>query len=312
MPSAVVAVGGAYLATRSGDKSADAASDAANASAGASDYAADLAYQQYLQNRQDLAPYRIVGTGALNTLARTFGLPTYSQAPPGMELDRETGEFVEKINPFEEGGEFSDWYSYSPQGPENQAGEIRYRTPEGFDAQGMDQYSDFERRTALGYEGSYYTEKTQEQKDELTYSPDHYGPGGGGGAGGEPDMSAFFTSPGYQFRLDEGEKAIQRSAAARGGLVSGATLKSLNNYAQGTASSEFGNWYEQLSRMAGLGGAATNTTVAAGTNAANSMGQYAQNAGNARGSGYIGVANAQANTYGAYADILGTLGGGIG
>ena len=53
--------------------------------------------------------------------------------------------------------------------------------------------------------------------------------------GAVPDYSAFFQSPGYQFRQDEGIRAIDRSASARGQLMSGGTLRELQRYGQGLA-----------------------------------------------------------------------------
>lgn len=44
---------------------------------------------------------------------------------------------------------------------------------------------------------------------------------------------------GYQFRQQQGEQAINRSAAARGGRASGATLKALAEYNSGLASQEY-------------------------------------------------------------------------
>ena len=51
--------------------------------------------------------------------------------------------------------------------------------------------------------------------------------------------------PGYQFRLDEGRKALERSAAAQGTLRSGATLKGLMDYGQNTASQEYQRAYNR-------------------------------------------------------------------
>ena len=53
----------------------------------------------------------------------------------------------------------------------------------------------------------------------------------------------FEADPGYQFRLSEGNKAVQASAAARGGLFSGKTGTDLQDYSQGLASQEYGNAY---------------------------------------------------------------------
>lgn len=67
------------------------------------------------------------------------------------------------------------------------------------------------------------------------------------GGNAPPDLTKNFTmadyeaDPGYQFRLDQGNKAINNSAAARGGLLSGATLKAITEYNSGAASQEYGN-----------------------------------------------------------------------
>lgn len=96
----------------------------------------------------------------------------------------------------------------------------------------------------------------------------------------------FETSPGYEFRRDEGLKAIDRGAAARGLLGSGAAVKAEERFADNTASSEFGDWWNRLAGVAGVGQAATNTTVAAGQNTANNISSAYTNAGNARASSY--------------------------
>jgi hypothetical protein len=52
------------------------------------------------------------------------------------------------------------------------------------------------------------------------------------------------NDPAYQFDFDQGTKAIQKSAAAGGSLVSGGALKDLNDYAQGYASNQFQQSYQ--------------------------------------------------------------------
>lgn len=59
------------------------------------------------------------------------------------------------------------------------------------------------------------------------------------------DPSQVQIDPGYQFRLSEGLKALERSAAARGGLLSGATGKALTRYGQEMGSQEFQNAYDR-------------------------------------------------------------------
>jgi hypothetical protein len=50
-----------------------------------------------------------------------------------------------------------------------------------------------------------------------------------------------FLDPSMGFRIDQGQKALESSAAARGGLLSGATLRGVQDYAQNIASQEYGN-----------------------------------------------------------------------
>lgn len=98
--------------------------------------------------------------------------------------------------------------------------------------------------------------------------------------------------PSYQFRLGEGLKALDRQAAARGGLISGGALKAAQRYGQDFASTEFGNAYNRLAGLAGVGQTATGAmSNAAGTYGANA-GNLMTSAGAARASGYVGGANA--------------------
>ena len=106
--------------------------------------------------------------------------------------------------------------------------------------------------------------------------------------------------PSYQFRLGEGMKALERSAAARGGLISGGALKAAQRYGQEFASNEFGNAYNRLASMAGLGQTATGAqSTAAGQFGANA-GNLMTGAGAARASGYVGGANALTSGLGQY------------
>lgn len=116
-------------------------------------------------------------------------------------------------------------------------------------------------------------------------------------------MDDFQQDPGYEFRLNEGYKALERSRAAKGMLYSGATAKAVTNYAQGAASNEYTNafnrymaqrdaQYNRLAGVAGTGQTATQQVGAQGQNLATNVGNNLMNAGNARASGYVGQANA--------------------
>ena len=119
----------------------------------------------------------------------------------------------------------------------------------------------------------------------------------------EYDPSTFTADPGYGFRMAEGQKALERSAAARGGLLSGSAMKGTLNYAQGLASQEYQNAfnrytaqrdtrYNMLRGLTDVGaGAAGSMVGAAGTAGANTAAAQ-QARGEATASGYIGAANA--------------------
>jgi hypothetical protein len=146
---------------------------------------------------------------------------------------------------------------------------------------------------------------------------------------GEGDFQA---DPGYAFRLSEGMKALDRTAASRGGLLSGATLKGAQRYGSDLASQEYQNAFNRyqsnralqaqeygnafnrfqtertntlapLQSLAGVGQSATQQAQQASQNyatgAANTLGTFGAaqgsniiGSGNARASGYVGGANA--------------------
>lgn len=101
----------------------------------------------------------------------------------------------------------------------------------------------------------------------------------------------FRTDPGYNFIRDESIRGIDRSAAARGLLTSGATIKAIQDRASNLADQSYGNWFNRLGVISGTGQTATGGTAQAGANAANNAGNAMMAAGNARASGYGGVAS---------------------
>jgi hypothetical protein len=140
-----------------------------------------------------------------------------------------------------------------------------------------------------------------------------------------PTAAEAAATPGYQFTLNQGETALQNSAAARGGALSGGTAKDIANYAEGLASTTYQqtfnnvltqyqqafnkfetnqtNTYNRLAGIAGTGQTAATTLGSEGSAAANNVsntmltsgaqiGQQLNNAGAATASGYVGQANA--------------------
>lgn len=113
---------------------------------------------------------------------------------------------------------------------------------------------------------------------------------------GKADFSGFTASPDFKFNLGQGQDAINRSAAARGGLLSGAAVKEGATFASGLADNEFNGYFNRLATTAGIGQNATNATQAAGTSSANAISTAYQNAGNARASAYDQTGQTIGNT----------------
>jgi hypothetical protein len=136
--------------------------------------------------------------------------------------------------------------------------------------------------------------------------------------------SEFQADPGYAFRLAEGQKALERNAAARGGLISGGALKAATGYGQEMGSQEFARareralsdygtnvarsdtGYNRLAGLAGIGQTATSTLGQAagqyGTNVGNLYTQQGANQGNALFAG----AQARTSAYGDIAKLYGS------
>lgn len=113
---------------------------------------------------------------------------------------------------------------------------------------------------------------------------------------GTPDMSAFFESPDFKFNQQQQEQALNRSLLAGKGGLGGSAIKEGLRLASGNASGEFGNFFNRLTTLAGIGSAATNTSATAGLTTASNNANIIQNAGNQRASIYgqtaAGVNNA--------------------
>lgn len=129
-------------------------------------------------------------------------------------------------------------------------------------------------------------------------------------------MDQFQQDPGYAFRLSEGQKALDRQAAARGGLISGSALKAATRFGQDMGSQEYQNAFNRyqtersaqlnpLQSLAGVGQTTSQQLGAAGTQFANTMGNIGMNQANVAGN----AAMSRASTYGNTANQLAYLGG---
>jgi hypothetical protein len=122
-------------------------------------------------------------------------------------------------------------------------------------------------------------------------------------------MADYQADPGYAFRLSEGQQALDRSAAARGGLISGGALKAATRYGQDMGSQEYQNAFNryQTNRsnqlqplgnlMASGQSAASNQGTAAGNYGTNA-GQMYMASGQANAAGQLGMGNTINNALG--------------
>jgi hypothetical protein len=133
-------------------------------------------------------------------------------------------------------------------------------------------------------------------------------------------LTNFTADPGYAFRLSEGQKALERQSAARGGLMSGGALKAATRFGQEMGSQEFQNAFNRyyaerqaqldplfqlysgglaasgdLASAEGTAGRVTADYLGAGeTGAARARAQGMLSAGAARSSGYLEELDARA------------------
>lgn len=130
-------------------------------------------------------------------------------------------------------------------------------------------------------------------------------------------MQQFQQDPGYAFRMSEGMKALERSAAARGGLLSGATGKALQRYGQDLGSQEYMNAFNRyqteraarlnpLQSLAGVGQTAANTLGGYGQNYANQANQLAMTNAANMGNLALQQGNIRASQYGTMGSALNT------
>jgi hypothetical protein len=269
-----------------GGVSANASRRAGNAAARGADAATGESARQYDETRRDLAPYRNIGVGALNLLGQPYGLSTGGQNGSGS------------------GGNWDDRNLFGDAGGVPMVDSERYANDPAY-RYAWDKTLETEKATRPGWRGqeTYWARATNADWTRLNetmarnlgdYRQQNPQPQQGqqGQPGAPGDFSNFIKSPDYEFRRSEGARGTERSAAARGGAFSGNALRALTEFNSNLASTEYGNYFNRLSSLAGIGQSATNTTAAYGAQHAANAGRNALAAGDARASGIIGQGNA--------------------
>ena len=149
------------------------------------------------------------------------------------------------------------------------------------------------------------------------------GLGGNTGAAGygryaqDFSMKDFQQDPGYAFRLAEGTKALDRSAAARGGLLSGGALKAATRYGQEMGSQEYQNAFgryqtnranqlQPLGNLMSSGQAAANQQAGQAGQYGSNVGNIYQSQGNVQGNALLAGSQARTSAYGDIAKLYGS------
>ena len=237
----------------------DASKRAANTQADAANRATDLQWQQYEQARKDNQPYREAGISALDRLL--------GRSPDYTLNQEKIAQLENRLKGINEGQSY--WSNLLKSGGAF-GGNQSATWQANLDSHNAD------------------AADVQKQLDELR-----------GGVSTQVMRSPSDIAKGiigddigYQFRLDQGNKAINAAASARGRAVSGAAMKELNRYNQDYSSQEYGNAYNRLAQMAGIGQSTNNQNANLGLNYSNMAGNNMMGAGNATASGIVGQGNA--------------------
>jgi len=134
-------------------------------------------------------------------------------------------------------------------------------------------------------------------------------------------MNQFQQDPGYAFRLKEGQQALDRSAAARGGLISGNALKAAQRYGQEMGSQEYMNAFNRyqteraarlnpLQSLTGMAQTTANTLGAAGQTMAGNIGNAYMQQGVNQGNALLAGSQARTSSYGDIGKLFGQNYGG--
>ena len=248
-----------------------ASNSAAKKQAKGAKKAAQLQQEQYYQTREDQMPFLEAGYGSLNRLNELLG------------IESEPKPFIPQF----------DEAAYLKANPD-----VAISVARGKSASGLAHYNERGRREGRSIFLTQDPGPAPRSADFGKYARDF-------------GMSDFQADPGYAFRLSEGLKALDRQAAARGGLMSGGALKAAARYGQDMASDEYMNAFNRyqtnraaqlnpLQSMAGMGQTTANTLGQAGQNYATNAGNAYAAAGQAKAAGIMGMANSLSQGVGQY------------
>lgn len=294
--SAGLSAGSSLLGGLFGGDSADKAAEAQVAAAQAG---IEEQGRQYDTTRRDLAPWRKTGRLAVNQLQFLLGLGEPSSYNPAVGRARKAVSDAER----EYNALLAAAEAPATPGTERDGANYGENWDSGAVATPATPGGTVDAGALSAARGRLDAARNALQSAQ---SQD-YDPGEGFGSLMRPfGLEDFETDPGYQFRLGQGQEAIENSAAARGMQLSGATMKGLNRFTQDFASNEYGNaWnrdsaeknraFNYLSGTSGQGLGAATSTASFGQAGANNISDLLTQQGNAQAAGIVGSGNAMQN-----------------
>lgn len=291
--SAAGAVGAAHLANKGASAAANAQTQAAN-SANATQL------QIFNQQRADSEPWRQVGGQALNLMGQLYGFtPTFNATTPGQAPTTGPGTGAQTVQ--------QQLAAAGIRLGDRQQQQLNAAIASGGAGSDLAQtlanagivLGSGQQRAFAAYRPEQST-SPQASGEPATTSPTT-------AAGATNPTEWLSRMPGYQFRMNEGTKALNTSWAANGMRESGAAEKALLRYGQDYASNEFNNEWNRLAGLAGVGQAVNNSNNALAQNYASQTGANTMNAAASRASSYAQQGQNNANAFGYAAGRISNL-----
>lgn len=264
MPRPAIAIAGAGLASSA--IGASAQKKAGEAQARSADAATNLQRDIYNETTERFKPYVEAGGNALQAVLYEMGLadrPVFGGTTPEIETFQETIPGVPGSSGRVPGG------SPIPGGRPSGKYEPGDNNTGGTPARTVDKFRVGDR-----------TFETRSAAEEYAAANKTAGREYGG----------YTESPMFKYMMEKGTDSIQGSAAARGGLFSGATLQALEDNRRELVSADTGQYFSRLAGLTDMGLGAAGNQATAGQNFANNAGQSMMAAGTARANGMLGAA----------------------
>lgn len=247
-------IGGAAIG---GGASMMASNKASKAQQAAAQKGSDTQLEMFYQAREDQAPWRTAGQAALNKQMGMLGLSTpmqgqvFGQTAP---VDPYPGKTLEQLQ------------SSVPQGG-GRWGFVKKHLAEGMI---QDKQNYLDQLSQYNQDKSAFDQSVQSNPLDVT--------------------AELSSTPGYQFQVNEGLKALERKLGPAGN--SGATQKAMLRYSQGLADQTFNTRLNQLAALSGTGQATATNMGSQGIATGGNLANLAFMGGNAKAGGYINQSNA--------------------